>query len=363
MTPEYAGYHQQAPETFNGLTDSMVVVQLDPAASVVRLLSLPRDTQVTLSGLGVHKLNAALPLLGPDGLVRTVASVTGLDIRGYLLINLNAARDLTDALGGVTLFVPKDMNYEDRAAGLQIHLKRGLQRLNGMQAEGFLRFRHDALGDIGRTQRQQQYLQAIAKVLLSPGVLPRLPAISDVLTRDTRMNLTQVDISGALALMLQRPALTTSLLPGRFLTQDGVSYWQINPANLREVLANFGRPAVGASGVPTPRTSLSIALLKAGASDETLGQLRQRLLRVGYRQVTISADQVSPVPTTAVLSNSTLGTAQAVLNDLQLPGRAAVSGEGVLWANVTVWVGTDARRRPMQTSPDAGRGMAPVSVH
>ena len=219
VTPEYSGYHQRAPEAFKGLTDSMLLMQLDPLKNVVHALSLPRDTRVTLEDQKVHKLNAALPLLGPDGLVRTVSTLTGLDVRGYLLINLDAVRELTDAVGGVRVFMPEDMDYDDTAANLHIHLKRGDQVLQGGDAEAFIRFRHDALGDIGRTQRQQTYLKALAKVLLSPAVLTHLPAISAVLNRDTRMNLTSTDVSGEIGMMLKRPTLEAALLPGAFLTE------------------------------------------------------------------------------------------------------------------------------------------------
>ena len=342
VTPEYSGYHQRAPEAFKGLTDSMLLMQLDPLKNVVHALSLPRDTRVTLEDQKVHKLNAALPLLGPDGLVRTVSTLTGLDVRGYLLINLDAVRELTDAVGGVRVFMPEDMDYDDTAANLHIHLKRGDQVLQGGDAEAFIRFRHDALVDIGRTQRQQTYLKALAKVLLSPAVLTHLPAISAVLNRDTRMNLTSTDVSGAIGMMLKRPTVEAALLPGAFLTEQGISYWKLNPAGVRTVLANFGGGVTPPPQSPVERGTVSVALVDAGAPPGALAQLRVTLLKRGYRQVVVSSQLAAPVDHTEVLSNTALPQAAAVQQDLHLSAPPLVSGEGVLWADVSVRAGPDA---------------------
>ena len=81
-----------------------------------------------------------------------------MPIDGYVLLSLNALRDLTNASGGVSLNVPERMKYDDNAGHLHVDLQPGMQHLSGAQVEGFLRFRHDNLGDIGRVTRQQLYL-------------------------------------------------------------------------------------------------------------------------------------------------------------------------------------------------------------
>jgi len=143
----------------------------------VRLLSIPRDTWVNVPGWGYGKINSANRRGGPDTLVQAVQQLTGLHVDAHALLSLNALRDLTDAAGGVNLTVPEDMRYDDTAGRLHINLKAGPQHLNGQQAEGFLRFRHDALGDIGRVSRQQMFLGALAARLRSPLNAWRLPAV------------------------------------------------------------------------------------------------------------------------------------------------------------------------------------------
>jgi len=85
-----------------------------------------------------------------------------------------------DALGGVTVYVPKDMKYQD-SQHLYINLKAGKHHLNGNQALQLLRFRYDENGDIGRIQRQQILMRALMEQALNPATLSRLPKILSVI--------------------------------------------------------------------------------------------------------------------------------------------------------------------------------------
>ncbi|MZP87928.1 LytR family transcriptional regulator, partial [Escherichia coli] len=130
---------------------------------------------VLLPGHGWHKVNAASPLGGPELMKEAVARITGVRPDRYVVVSLEALRRGVDALGGVRVCVEKPMRYQDQAAGLVIDLEPGCQVLSGAQAEGYLRFRKDALGDIGRIQRQQAFFHALKDQLFSlPGLL-RLP--------------------------------------------------------------------------------------------------------------------------------------------------------------------------------------------
>lgn len=337
VTPEYSGYHQRAPENFTGLTDSMLLAQIDTVHNRLNVLSLPRDTQVRLPELGVHKLNAAIALQGADGMVSAVEALTGLHLDAYLLIDIDGVRALTDALGGVDIYVPEAMRYSDTAAGLNIDLQPGPHHLNGVEAERFLRFRHDALGDIGRVQRQQAFMRQAARSLLSPGVLTRLPQISRVLSDNTRSNLSAAQLSAALYLALHHPTLTTHLLPGRFVTEGGISYWITDPAEVhREVQAALGTETQAAS---TP-THLRVALVDTGASQDALERCRKRLLRGGV-QASLRPQANGGDPAHSLILSENPQAAQQVQRLLGV-GSALTSGEGALGADVTVWLGRDA---------------------
>ena len=101
-------------------------------------------------------------------MIRTIERNTGLHIDHYMSIGLLGVRSLADAVGGVRL-CPKQ-NYDDRDSGL--HIKAGCQKVNGKTALAYVRMRHaDPLGDIGRVQRQQEFVSAVLHKSLSPAVL------------------------------------------------------------------------------------------------------------------------------------------------------------------------------------------------
>lgn len=350
VTPEYIGYHRLAPENFTGLTDSMILAQLDPENNSIHMLSLPRDTQVRLGDLGVHKLNAAIALQGADGLQRAVEQLTGLKLSGYVLINLDAVHDLTDAVGGVQVYVPEPMNYDDTAANLHIHFPVGTRRLTGSEAAAYIRFRHDALGDIGRVKRQQAYLRALGQELLSPQIMLHLPALSTILSNDTRTDATQGDVSAALGMLLSHPRLETYLFPGRFLTQDGVSYWapdRVTAYNL--VNRQFRISAVDQSVRSASSAQVSVRVVNTGAKNEVVQGVLKVLRQAGEHDLRLVRSSGGDPAHTVLLSQSDPVVLERIHQELGF-GETRISGEGVLNADVTIWLGSDAQI-PFSTVP------------
>ena len=142
------------------------------------LISLPRDSWVVLpkhkSDDGTYrndyynKINASFSIGGSKLLIRTIERNTGLHIDHYMSIGLLGVKSLADSVGGVRL-CPKQ-NYDDRDSGL--HIKRGCQVVDGKVALAYVRMRHaDPLGDIGRVQRQQEFVAAVLHKSLSPTIL------------------------------------------------------------------------------------------------------------------------------------------------------------------------------------------------
>ncbi|MBB5075885.1 LCP family protein [Nonomuraea endophytica] len=149
-------------------TDSMMLLHIPEGSDKATLVSLPRDSAVTIPGKGRNKLNAAYTLGGPKLLVRTLENVTGLRIDNYMEIGFAGFVEIVDAIGGVEINVRADIN--DPKAGL--NLKKGKQELTGGQALGYVRTRKGgALPDFERTKRQRQFLGAVVKKAASPGVL------------------------------------------------------------------------------------------------------------------------------------------------------------------------------------------------
>ncbi|SDM09988.1 LCP family protein [Nonomuraea jiangxiensis] len=149
-------------------TDSMMLLHIPEGSDKPTLVSLPRDSAVTIPGRGRDKLNAAYAIGGPKLLVRTVETVTGVHVDNYMEIGFAGFVDIVDAVGGVEINVRAAVN--DPKAGLK--LKKGTQTLTGSQALGYVRTRKGgALPDFERTKRQRQFLGAVVKKAASPGVL------------------------------------------------------------------------------------------------------------------------------------------------------------------------------------------------
>jgi len=149
-------------------TDSIILVHVPAGDGKPALISLPRDSYLPIPGHGKNKINAAYTLGGSKLLVRTIEEATGLRIDGYVEIGFGGFATVVDSLGGVDICVKRAMN--DPKAG--INLRAGCQTLNGPKALGYVRARYsDPLGDIGRVQRQRQFLAAIMHKAASPSTV------------------------------------------------------------------------------------------------------------------------------------------------------------------------------------------------
>lgn len=220
-------------------TDTMMLVKLDTFHKKVNIVSIPRDSRVFIPGTQrSDKINAAFTYGGPDLAVATVEQTFGVEVDNYVVVNVRGVRDFVDALGGIDLYVEKPMHYRDRTAGLNINLETGQQHLDGEQAEGFLRFRHDALGDIGRIRRQQQFIAAVTTKLKDPrtllGIKPMLTASNNhILTDLATPELISLVLFGK---ELKRSSFQVATLPGHPSSSSYVSYWIIDKEPAEEVL-------------------------------------------------------------------------------------------------------------------------------
>ena len=145
-------------------TDTIMIMHV-PLIGTPTLVSIPRDSWVGIPGYGENKINAAFSYGGPELLITTVEAATGLHIDHYVEIGFAGVANTTDALGGVKLCPTR--NYEDVNSGLNV--KKGCQTMNGKQALAYVRMRYaDPRGDLGRVDRQQEYIAAVAKKAMNP---------------------------------------------------------------------------------------------------------------------------------------------------------------------------------------------------
>jgi LCP family protein required for cell wall assembly len=209
-------------------TDVMFTVQLKDGRT--ELTQIPRDTFIESNKYGVMKANA-LYSSGDVAMVKQeLTRLIAAPVDRYLLVNLQAVQRLANALGGVEVDVPKRMYYVDNSQGLYIDLYPGRQLLKGQELEGFLRFRHDELGDIGRMERQKLVLAEVFRKLANPAMVTRIPELLKIAGSDIRTDLSPVDM-GTLLSAMGTTKLTSSRLSGTPYWHDDISYWMpdLNP--------------------------------------------------------------------------------------------------------------------------------------
>ena len=131
------------------LTDTIMCIGYNPKEQKAFMISIPRDTFVGKSlytAKPQDKINSFFNEKNPQKILDKVNELTGLNIEYYVIVNNKGLINLVDLLGGVEFDVPIDMNYDDKTQGLHIHLKKGVQTIDGKKAEMLLRFRHNNNG-------------------------------------------------------------------------------------------------------------------------------------------------------------------------------------------------------------------------
>jgi LCP family protein required for cell wall assembly len=234
------GLDRRPGETTLSNTDTLLVASVNTLNGKVALLSIPRDTQVTVPGFGKDKINAAARV--GKGIKTTTALIEGIigqSIDGHVITNFNGFKSIIDTLGGITLNVEKNMYYVtgDTSDGV-INLKKGTQRLNGLQALQYARFRQDALADISRTARQQAVIKAIGKEFLQVKTVPKLPWLVPQIAKsvETNLSISQLWEMTNFLLRIENPEISSQTLPGNFLIENDISYWKVDPQKSRAVV-------------------------------------------------------------------------------------------------------------------------------
>jgi polyisoprenyl-teichoic acid--peptidoglycan teichoic acid transferase len=206
-------------------TDVMFTLQLKDG--VTELTQVPRDTFVESNEFGVIKANSLYAFGGISTLKKELTGLLNAPVDRYVRVNMRAVEHLAAAIGGVEVDVPKRMYYVDNAQNLYIDLYPGLQVLKGEQLEGFLRFRHDEMGDLGRMERQKMVLAQVFRKLAQPSTLAQLPELLGVAGEDIKTDLSPVEM-GQLISAMASTKLSAQQLPGRLFWHNDLSYWMPN---------------------------------------------------------------------------------------------------------------------------------------
>lgn len=225
-------------------SDVLMFMGFDNKNKKITVLSIPRDTRVQI-GKSYQKINAAIGI-GAKGVkikkisepeeltIQKVKELIKLPIHYFITLDFKGFRNIIDIFGGVDFDIPdvegdgKGMNYNDPYQNLRIHLKPGIQHLNGAMAEGVVRYRRGYINaDLGRIQTQQSFVKEFIKQKFRPYYLTKAKSIYEELKRHMRTNYTLYDLARHISIIRQlKPEnIECYSLPGDSKLINGIWYF------------------------------------------------------------------------------------------------------------------------------------------
>lgn len=335
--------HQKISEW--GRTDTLILVSINPVGGKINLLSIPRDTLAEIPGYGRMKINSAHFIGGPKLAEETVSNLLGIPIDRYVLVHPSGIIELIDVLGGIRIYVDKDMYYVDNAQGLYVNLKKGWHALSGKEANGYLRFRQDPLGDINRVQRQQSFIGALFNKLANPASIARAPLIIGTVRESVKTDLSLSEIIRItnLARCLNTNDFKSTLLPGSFSTDPTLPcFWIPNMPELEKILVEHFNKAPSKSVNSSSVSDISYVTIYNNTNDErAIIPILRKLYNTKYvvsNTVTIRRDDLK---TTRIIAQRGDDAAAKALGDLLKIQEVVVSGTGDVTSDFTVILNED----------------------
>ena len=208
-------------------TDAIALAIFDAENKALRIASIPRDSRVYIPGRSWDKINHAYVYGGINLLRETLVNLTGMPVDYFVKVNYKSFPRIVDILGGVDIYVEKRLHYNDYSGKLFINIPAGQQHMDGKTALGYVRFRHDPLGDIGRVKRQQKFIDIMMKKIRTPAILPKLPAIFTEIYDSIDTDLAPLEALKLVqfATSLSPDRIKMFMAPGRTGSSKNISYW------------------------------------------------------------------------------------------------------------------------------------------
>lgn len=238
-----------------GMSDTIIVASYDPKTQEAALLSIPRDTFIgdDKKHTSVYDKINSLYSNGdtPEKTLAAVNKLTGLDLKYYIIVDTEALQRLVDTIGGVEFDVPIDMDYDDYSQDLFIHLKAGVQTLNGDQAEQLVRFRHNndyssysysyGDNDLGRMRTQRNFIIATVKQTIRMKNVTQIGNIIDIFKQYVKTNLDFNHVKDYIpyAIKINTDDIKAAQLPGTAQYLGYLSFFLCDEEETQELVKEF----------------------------------------------------------------------------------------------------------------------------
>lgn len=343
------------------LTDTIMVASYNPKKQTASLLSIPRDTFIgrneNTAG-GFDKINAVYQL-GEEKILAAVNRLTGLDIKYYVVVDTQALIKLVDEIGGVEFNVPIDMDYDDSSQDLHIHLKAGLQKLNGEQAENLVRFRHNNNGtsypkeygdnDTGRMRTQREFLNQLVKQTVKIENIVKIREILDIAYKyiDTNIALSVLKDYLPYAVDFSTENLQTGTIPGANERLNGLWFFKANKTKTKQLISEmFETTTEGEQGEEISSQELKenakikIEIINGTDASSNISAVETLLDKYGY---TISKKgETNKIKTTSIIVNTEVeGVVTQKIKETLGLGTILKTNNSTSKADITIIIGED----------------------
>ena len=232
------GVDDTAEEGYYAQADSAVLFIVDTEAETAAMISIPSDTRIPLEGrTEAVALRDIYRQGGTPLALRMVEGYLGITIPYYATVDHAVFTQVIDELGGIDLYVEKNMAYTDSYDGFTIDLKKGYQTLDGEKAQQYIRYRDPDLGEFGRMKRQQRLVKAIIDQHATFGTMFDVPSILSILDEQSDTNLTfypLLRIANVLS-EYQPDMMLGEILPGQTQSDAQGTYWGVDPGKVDEM--------------------------------------------------------------------------------------------------------------------------------
>ncbi|MGB7605096.1 MAG: LCP family protein [Lutisporaceae bacterium] len=233
-----------------GLADTMMLASFNPETKDVQIFSIPRDTYYYReghNGTAQRKINASYGNGKADAVVKSVEGLTNVAVHYYIQIDYDAVENIVNALGGLEVEVPTDMNYDDPADDLHIHFEEGQVIQEGKDIVKILRWRKNNKGggykegDLGRIKMQQEVVKLGMQKALNGNLLLNFMKLQGPIKEYVKTNMTpeQMMFYITKARSIESENIQLSTLPGSTKNINGLSFFEVNEEKMKESLKDL----------------------------------------------------------------------------------------------------------------------------
>lgn len=283
-------------------TDTIMVLNYNPANNKLTVVSIPRDTLINVNDRNV-KVNAAYAIGGYPKMKAEAESLLNIKINYLVKIDYNAFREIIDALGGIEMKIERNMIYDDEGQNLHINFKAGeTVNLDGKKAEEFFRWRKNndgsgfANGDLDRIENQQKFISKVVDKFTSPFILFRIPGIMSALgdNIETNMSPFKVISYGLKFMNLKKENMTMAIAAGTPKTINGESFLVFDKNQNKDIISSLSSAAVSKnSSVNISKDDIKIKLLNGTKINGLAAKAMQQLKNAGYSKIDTGNTEVT----------------------------------------------------------------------